>query len=339
MVSSESGIRLDELVRERDGAAMQVHLSEIELAARRLSGIAIRTPLLQLHGTDDIWIKPEVFQPVGSFKVRGAYNVLALMGEAGDLTEACTLSAGNMSQAVAWSAHRLGLRSTAIMPEGAPQSKIDATRTYGAEIEFIPRDQMFVAMQDGRFNDRPGFVHPFADPRVAAGNGTVGLEIIDDLPDVQTVIVPVGGGGLLLGVATAIKAMRPDVRVFGVQPDTCGALAASLEAGEPVTVPCNSFVDGAGSPVVFPDTFPALQRLVDGCLLVSDDETRAAIYRLVTRNKVVPEPAGAMAVAAALSLPEAERGTTVCIVSGGSINPALLAEVLSSDGGVSRDLR
>lgn len=313
---------------------MDIILRDIEQARDRIASVAVRTPLLQLHGTDDVWIKPEVFQPVGSFKVRGAYNALALMAEDRGLSEACTLSAGNMSQAVAWSARKLGLRATAIMPEGAPSSKIDATRAYGAEIEFIPRDQMFTAMQDGRFNDRPGFVHPFADPRVAAGNGTVGLEILDDVPDVQTVIVPVGGGGLLLGIAAAIKAARADVRVFGVQPDTCGALAASLEAGEPVTVACESFVDGAGSPVVFADTFPALRGLIDGCLTVSDDATRKAIFRLAMRNKIVPEPAGAMSVAAALSLPEAERGKTVCIISGGSINPALLSDVLSSGGGV-----
>ena len=312
---------------------MELDLQDIQQARITLSGIAIRTPLLQLHGTDNIWIKPEVLQPVGSFKVRGAYNALALMAAEGDLSEACTLSAGNMSQAVAWSARKLGLRATAIMPEGAPQSKIDATSAYGAQIEFIPRDQMFTAMQDGRFNGRPGFVHPFADPRVAAGNGTVGLEILDYLDDVETVIVPVGGGGLLLGIATGIKATRPDVRVFGVQPEGCAALAASLDAGEPVSVACNSFVDGAGSPVVFSDTFPALHRLVDGCLTVSDDATRAALFRLATGNKIVAEPAGAMAVAAALALPETERGKTVCIVSGGSINPDLLAEVLTGGGG------
>lgn len=307
---------------------MRVTLQDIEAAAQRLTGVAVRTPLLALHEQEGVWIKPEVLQPVGSFKLRGAYNALRMMQDAGGLTEASTLSAGNMSQAVAWAARKLGVPVTAIMPDGAPQAKIDATRAYGAEVEFIPRDQMFAAMEDGRFDDRPGFVHPFADPRVAAGNGTVGLEILDDLPDVDTVIIPVGGGGLLLGIATAIKAKRPDARVFGVQPEGCAALAASLDAGKPVAVTCNSFVDGAGSPVTFPAIFPALQAVVDGCLTVSDDATRDAIRHLVTRNKLVPEPAGAMAVAAALALPASERGKTVCIISGGSINPDLLAGVL-----------
>ena len=311
---------------------MELNASEIDAAARQLAGVVVRTPLLRLHGEDDVWIKPEVLQPVGSFKLRGAYNALSLMAAEGGLSEACTLSAGNMSQAVAWSAGKLGLRATAIMPEGAPQSKIDATKAYGAEIEFIPRDRMFAAMQDGRFNDRPGFVHPFADPRVAAGNGTVGLEILEDLSDVDTVIVPVGGGGLLLGIVTAIKAIMPEVRVYGVQPDGCAGLHASLQAGEPVTVACDSFVDGAGSPVVFTDVFPALQKTIDGCLTVSDDATRSAMYRLIMKNKIVPEPAGAMSVAAALSLPASVRGKTVCIVSGGSVNPALLAEIVASGG-------
>ena len=311
---------------------MEVYIQDIASAAQRLAGTVVRTPLLQLHGTADIWIKPEVLQPVGSFKVRGAFNALAMMAEDGALSEACTLSAGNMSQAVAWSARKLGLPATAIMPEGAPQSKIDATRASGAEIEFIPRDQMFVAMQDGRFNDRPGFVHPFADARVAAGNGTIGLEILEDLSDVETVIVPVGGGGLLLGIAAAVRATHPSVRVYGVQPQGCAALKASLDAGHPVAVACDSFVDGAGSPVVFGDTFPALQRLIDGCLTVTDAATRAAMYRLVTRNKIIPEPAGAMAVAAALALPAEERGKTACIISGGSVNPDLLAGVLASGG-------
>ncbi len=311
---------------------LDLHINDIEQAAERLRGTIVRTPLLQLLGQGglaDVWIKPEVFAPVGSFKARGAYNALAMMMAAGPLGAACTLSAGNMSQAVAWSARKLGLPSTAIMPEGAPQSKIDATRAYGAAIEFIPRDQMFVAMRDGRFDGRQGFVHPFADARVAAGNGTIGLEILEDLPDVETVIVPVGGGGLLAGIATAIKAHRPEVRVFGVQPDTCCALAHSLEAGEPRTVQCSSFVDGAGSPVVFSETFPLLQRLADGCLTVSDDETRAAVYQLAMRNKIISEPAGAMAVAAALALAPDERGKTICLISGGSINPSLLAEIFT----------
>lgn len=307
---------------------MRWTLDDISTARDRLRGVAARSPLLRLHESDSIWIKLEMLQPIGSFKIRGAYNAIAARMERGALDEVTTLSAGNMSQAVAWSARRLGLRSTAIMPADAPEMKKAATRGYGAQIELIPRSEIMTAMQDGRFNDRPGFIHPFNDPLVAAGNGTIGLEILEDLPDVETVIVPVGGGGLVLGIASAIKETLPDVKIFGVQPMGGSALAISLAAGEPRTTPYETFVDGAGAPFVAADSFPDFQRLLAGCLTVTDDETKAAIARLATRNKLLTEGAGALAVAAALALPEEQRGKTVCILSGGSIDPALVADIL-----------
>ena len=312
---------------------MRFTLDDILAARRRLVDVAIRTPLLQLHEVDDVWLKPEILQPIGSFKLRGAHNAIAARLEAGPLDEVTTLSAGNMSQAVAWSARRLGLRATAIMPESAPEFKKAATRGYGASIELISRPEVMAAMQDGRFNDRPGFIHPFNDPLVAAGNGTIGLEILEDLPDVETVIVPVGGGGLALGIASAIKASHPDVRVFGVQPLGGSALAVSLAAGEPRTTPYDTFVDGAGAPFVSADAFPDLQQMLAGCLTPTDDETKSAIARLALRNKLVTEGAGALAVAAALALSRTERGRTVCILSGGSIDPPQLAEILRQHGG------
>lgn len=313
---------------------MQVDISMIQDAAQRLDGVAIHTPLLALRGDEraaGIWIKPEILQPVGSFKIRGAYNAIRMRADAGDLAAISTLSAGNMSQGVAWSARQLGIQATAIMPDSAPKSKIEATGAYGASVEFIPRDQMFAAMNDGRFNSRPGFVHPFDDPAVVAGHGTIGLEIAEDLPDVDTVIVPVGSGGLLIGIATAIKASYPDVKVLGVQPEGASGFAVSFEAGKPQTMSGSTFVDGAGAPFVMDAMFPALMDVCDGCLTVSDDETKAAIHLLATKNKLIAEGAGALAVAAALTLPESERGTTVCIVSGGSIDPVDLAGILRSD--------
>lgn len=302
--------------------------NDILIARYRLSGVAVRTPLLQLHESSSIWIKPEVLQPIGSFKIRGAYNAIAARIQTGPLDEVTTLSAGNMSQAVAWSARRLGLRSTAIMPADAPEMKKSATRGYGASIETIARSEIMTAMQDGRFNDRPGFIHPFNDPLVAAGNGTIGLEILEDLPDVDTVIVPVGGGGLVLGIASAIKETHPNAQIFGVQPVGGSALAVSLAAGEPRSTPYETFVDGAGAPFVAADAFPDFQRLLAGCLTVTDDQTKSALARLATRNKLLTEGAGALAVAAALALPEEQRGKTVCILSGGSIDPNLAADIL-----------
>jgi threonine dehydratase len=310
---------------------MQFTIDDIYQARDRLRGVTVRTPLLRLHGDDaeDIWIKPEVLQPIGSFKLRGAYNAIAARLESGTLSEVTTLSAGNMSQAVAWSARRLGLRATAIMPDAAPEFKKSSTRGYGAEIELIPRPEVMTAMQDGRYDDRPGFIHPFNDPLVAAGNGTIGLEILEDLPDVETIIVPVGGGGLVLGIASAVKAERPDARIYAVQPLGGSALAASLAAGEPRTTGYDTFVDGAGAPFVVDAFFSDYQRLLAGCLTPTDDETKAALYRLVMKNKLVTEGAGALAVAAALALPRYSRGRTVCILSGGSIDPGQLAAILT----------
>lgn len=307
---------------------MRFSTDDILAARERLRGVAIHTPLLPLHEEDDVWLKPETLQPIGSFKVRGAYNAIAARLETEPLDEVTTLSAGNMSQAVAWSARRLGLRATAIMPDAAPEFKKAATRGYGASIELIPRAEVMTAMQDGRFDDRPGFIHPFNDPLVAAGNGTIGLEILEDLPDVETVIVPVGGGGLALGIAAAIEARRPGVRIYGVQPLGGSALAASLAAGEPRSTSYDTFVDGAGAPFVAAATFPDMQRLLAGCLTPDDDATKAALARLALRNKLVTEGAGALAVAAALALPREQRGRTVCILSGGSIDPEQLSAIL-----------
>ncbi|MEZ4572248.1 MAG: threonine/serine dehydratase [Thermomicrobiales bacterium] len=309
---------------------MQVDIAMIHAAAERLAGIAVRTPLVQLRGDDratDIWLKPEVLQPVGSFKIRGAFNAIARRAASGDLPEVSTLSAGNMSQGVAWSARRLGIPATAIMPEGAPSSKIDATEGYGASVEFIPRDQMFAAMNDGRFNSRPGFVHPFDDPDVVAGHGTIGLEILEDLPDIETVLVPVGSGGLLIGIATAIKATSPNAQVIGVQPEGASGFAVSFAAGEPETMSGSTFVDGAGAPFVMDAMFPALMEVADGCLTVSDDETRAAIRLLANKNKLIAEEPGLFPWPP-LKLDPEERGKTVCIISGGSIDPADLAAIV-----------
>jgi threonine dehydratase len=308
-----------------------LNLATIEAARERLRGVAVRTPLLRLGGPPDleIWIKPEVFQPIGSFKLRGAYNALSQMMEQNPVASAFTISTGNMSQAVAWSASRFGIPARAIMPEGAPQTKIDATRSFGASVEFLPRHDLFTAMEDDRFNDAPGFIHPFRDKRVASGNGTIGLEILEDLDDVRTVFAPLGGGGLSTGVAAAIKALRPDVRVIGVEPEGCCAIARALTTGNLDPMECDTIVDSAGSPFVFEETLAAVRELLDEVVTVPDDETRAAIYLLATKNKIVAEPAAALSVAAALATALDQRGKTVCIVSGGSIDPLLLADILT----------
>lgn len=318
--------------------ASEITLQSIRDAAATLDDVVVRTPLLQLRGAEQIWLKPEVLQPVGSFKARGAYYALSRKVERERIERASTLSAGNMSQGLAWSAARLGIPSTAIMPEGAPESKIEKTRSYGAEVEFIPRDEMFQAMDDGRYNERPGFVHPFDDPDVVAGHGTIGLEIAEDLPDVDTILVPVGSGGLLIGIATAVKALQPGVRVIGVQPEGAAGFAASFKAGEPTTVTGSTFVDGAGAPFVMRSMFGPLQELADDCWTVGDDATRAVIRQLALDNKLVAEGAGALSVAAALERGDGALGRTVCIVSGGSIDAGQLAGILEEPSHLSSPL-
>ncbi|MFW6075330.1 MAG: threonine ammonia-lyase [Chloroflexota bacterium] len=308
-----------------------ISIDDVHAAARRLSGVAVHTPLLAMRDEREIWLKPEVLQPVGSFKIRGAFNALASRVEQGDLKEASTLSAGNMSQGVAWSARQFGIAATAIMPEGAPASKIDATRAYGADIEFIPREEVFRAMNDGRYNDRLGFIHPFDDPDVVAGHGTIGLEIVNDLSEVDSIVVPIGSGGLLIGIAVAAKSLRPDVKVIGVQPEGASGFVASFQRGSPVESGDGTFVDGAGSRFVMESMFDALLECCDECIAVGDDQTREAIRRLADGNKLIAEGAGALSVAAAMQLDVRERGRTVCVVSGGSIDPALLAEIIAGD--------
>lgn len=304
----------------------------VQDAAERLRGVVVRTPLLPFQGDGgkDIWIKPEVLQPIGSFKLRGAYNAIAQMMDEERPPSAFTISTGNMSQAVAWSASYFGIPSKAIMPEGAPELKIAATRSFGAEVEFVPRHDLFVAMEDGRYEGTPGFVHPFRDARVSSGNGTIGLEILEDLQDVESVFAPLGGGGLVTGIAMAVKSVNPDVRVYGVEPEGCCAMARSLRSGKLEPMECDTIVDSAGSPFVLEETISKIRELVDDVLTVPDDLTMAAIRTLALRHKLVVEGAGALAVAAALRTPSDQRGKTVCIVSGGSIDPRLFAEIVTA---------
>ena len=309
-----------------------LNLATVEAARERLRGIAVRTPLLRLGGQPEaeIWIKPEVFQPIGSFKLRGAYNALAQMMAEDPPPVAFTISTGNMSQAVAWSASRFGIPARAYMPEGAPQTKIDATRAFGATVEFLPRQELFTAMEGHSFDDRPGFIHPFRDKRVASGNGTIGLEILEDLDDVATIFVPLGGGGLATGIAAAVKAQRPGVRVVGIEPAGCCAIYRALHSGTLEPMACDTIVDSAGSPFVFEETLANVRDLLDGVVTIPDEQTVAAIRLLAMKNKLVAEPAAAMSVAVALATAPEERGKTVCVVSGGSIDPALLADILTN---------
>ena len=316
-----------------------IDLQAIRAARDRIAGVAVRTPLVPLEldagheapAAADVWLKLEVLQPVGSFKIRGAANAMALMAPGELARGVVTASAGNMAQGVAWNARRLGLTCTVVAPDHAPESKVRAVERLGGRVLKVPFDEWWQAFVD---RGRPGldgaFVHAFDDERVMAGNGTIGVELIEDLPDVGVVLVPWGGGGLACGIASAVKALRPSCRVLAVEVDTGAPLTASLAAGRPVTVDYKpSFVDGIGSKTVFASMLQRAQELLDGSVVVSLDEVAAAVRLLAVRTHVVAEGAGAASLAAALS-GRAGAGRMACIVSGGSIDTSTLAGILSS---------
>jgi threonine dehydratase len=309
-----------------------IALGAIRAARERIAGAAIRTPLVRLQDAD-VWLKLEVLQPIGSFKIRGAANAMAQMPAAELARGVVTASAGNMAQGVAWNARRLGVACTVVAPDHAPDAKVRAVERLGGRVLKVPFDewwQAFVAR--GRPGVEGAFVHAFDDERVMAGNGTIGLELLEDLPDVDAVLVPWGGGGLASGIASAVKAVRPSCRVLAVEVETGAPLTAALAAGEPRTVDYRpSFVDGIGSKTVFASMLSRAQELLDGTVVVSLDEVAEAVRLLATRAHVVAEGAGAAAVAAALS-GRAGDGRTACIVSGGSIDPATLASLLTGQG-------
>jgi len=313
-----------------------IDLAEIEAARDRIADIALRTPLVRLTVDDapaEIHLKLETLQPINSFKIRGAAN--AIRSAPAELRERglLTASAGNMAQGVAWVARELGLPATIAVPEHAPQTKLDAIERLGGRVLKVPYDDWWQAIVTSEIPGQEGlFVHPVADPGVMAGNGTIGLEILEDLPDIDAVVIPVGGGGLTVGIASAIKARRPEVRIITAEPETGAALHAAFAAGEPVDVDYRpSFVDGSGSRRVLDQMWPRLREVVDEAHAVSIADTEAAVRTLAERVRVIAEGAGALATAAALA-GRAGSGRVACIVSGGNINLATLAAILSGGG-------
>jgi threonine dehydratase len=307
-------------------------LAEIEAARERIAGAAIRTPLVRLYvdAPAEIYLKLENLQPVHSFKIRGAMNAIMLAPPSKRTLGLVTASAGNMAQGVAWTARVLGLPATIVVPDSAPDAKLAAIKRLGGRIQKVPYDEWWNIIVTGRTDGLDGlFVHPVQDPGVIAGNGTIGLEIIEDLPDVDAVVIPYGGGGLTCGVASAIKALRPTTKIITVEPEGGAALAAAVKVGHPADVDFRaSFVDGAGSRRVLESMWPRVAPLVDSAWEIPIDEVAAAVRVLVERGRVIAEGAGALAVAAAVS-GRAGSGKVVCLVSGGNINLTKLTEILA----------
>jgi threonine dehydratase len=303
----------------------------VRAAGRRTAGIALRTPLIriELDSPAEIFLKLENLQPIGSFKLRGAANAIALAPSGALASGVWTASAGNMAQALAWNARRLGVACSVVVPDHAPQSKLAAIERLGGRIVKAPFERWWRVMTDRSFPGMDGFfVHPFADPAVMAGNGVIGLEILEDLPDADAVLAGFGGGGLSCGIAAATRALRSAARIYACEVETAAPLSASLAAGRPVDVDYTaSFVDGIGSRSLLAEMWPLASSLLDGSLVVGLDRIAQAVRILAGRARVVAEGAGAAPVAAAAQ-GLAGRGRIVCVVSGGNIDPQKLAAIL-----------
>ena len=310
-------------------------LDEIRTARERIRGTAIRTPLLELNADApaEIWLKCENLQPIGSFKLRGAGNALALQPRDSLARGVYTVSAGNMAQGVAWCARRIGVPCTVVVPDHAPAAKLEAIQRLGAETVKVPFDEWWRVMVEHRYEPLEGrfFVHPVADRGVIAGNGTIGLEILEDLLDVDAVLVPYGGGGLSTGIASGIRALAPSTKVWACEVATAAPLAPSLAAGEPRNVDyVPSFIDGIGSKGLLAEMWPLVRSLLAGSLVVAPTEAAAALRLMIERNRVVAEGAGAVPVAAALA-GMGGTGKVVCVVSGGNIDSSKITAILSGN--------
>jgi threonine dehydratase len=311
-----------------------IALAEIEAARERLAGSIARTPLVRLELEDapaEIYLKLENLQPIGSFKLRGAGNALLLASPEELEQGVWTASAGNMAQGVAWWARRLGTQCTVVLPDTAPETKIAAIRRLGADMIPVTFEEWHEVFRTRTFDGLDGLhVHAFSDDAVMAGNATIGLEILEDLPDPDVILAPYGGGGLSCGIASSVRALAPSCKVFAAEVVTGAPLAASLDAREPVKVEYTpTFVDGIGGPEVFPEMFALAQELLDGSLVASLDDVTDAVRVLAERARIVAEGAGATAVALARN-GAAGNGKVVCVVSGGNIDSAKLAEILGS---------
>jgi threonine dehydratase len=312
-----------------------VTLDEIRAARERIRDVAVRTPLIRLrHDAEqpEIWLKLENLQPINAFKIRGAANAVAMLTPAERAKGVWTISAGNAGQGVAFAARAAGIPCTVVVIDKAPETKIERMRRLGAKLVKAPFDVCWQAMDDREFPGVEGtFVHPFDDHNFIAGNATVGLEILEDLPNVTCVVAAIGGGGLISGIGSSIRQLAPEVKIFGAEPQTAAPGAASFAAGSPQVFETweKSFVDGAGGKSIFPRMWERMQRIVDGSIVVTLEETRRAMRIVAEKARVIAEGAGALGVAAALS-GRAGDGPIVAVISGGNIDLKLFAEIVTS---------
>ena len=317
-----------------------ISLQDVQAAKKRLSPYIVRTPLLRIPALDEalgceVYLKFEGFQVMGAFKIRGAMNkALSLTPEELAKGLVCA-SSGNHAQGVACAAQRLGTRSVIVMPTTAPAVKVDGVKSFGGEIELVGTLSSQREARANELAEKEGMVniHPYADPYVAAGQGTMGLEILEDLPDVAAVAVPIGGGGMISGVATAVKGLAPQVKTIGVEPAGAPRYSVSRAAGKPMELEkVDTIADGTRTDHANPDNFEMIQARVDDICTVEDEFIRKAMYLLMTKAKITVEPSGALPVAAALAgkLPVEKGAKVAFVLSGGNVDPKLAAEILAN---------
>ena len=316
-------------------AIRPIHLSEIREARKRIAGTTVRTPLVRLElgpGFPDIRLKLENLQPINAYKLRGAANAVAMLSDEERKRGVWTISAGNAGQGVAYAARKAGVPSTVVAIETAPKAKLERMRALGAKLILVPYEVAWQTLEARAYPGAEGtFIHPFDDDNFIAGHATMGLEILEDEPDAAAVICAIGGGGLIAGVGSAIKALKPGVKLFGAEPDTAAPAALSFEKGSP-QVFSNweaSFVDGAGGQSMFPRMWERMKPLVDGYIVVTLDETKAAMRMMAEKARVIAEGAGALPLAAALT-GKAGNGPIVAIVSGGNIDLKKFFELIDT---------
>jgi len=314
-----------------------IELSEIQEARRRIAGTIVRTPLIRLElgrGKPDIRLKLENLQPISAYKLRGAANAVAMLSESERQRGVWTISAGNAGQGVAYAARQAGVPCTVVVIETAPESKVERMRALGATLIPVPYEVAWKALDDRSYPGVDGtFVHPFDDQNFITGHATMGLEIVEDAPDVVAVIASIGGGGLITGVGSAVKALKPKIKVWGVEPETAAPAALSFAKGSPQVFKDwkPSFVDGAGGQSVFPRMWERMKPIVDDYLVVSLEQTRRAMRLLAEKTRIISEGAGALPVAAALT-GKAGQGPIIAVISGGNIDVKKFGELIDISG-------
>src|SRR6476620_5568015 len=310
-----------------------ITLTDVKEARERIGRTIVRTPLIRLElgsGDPDIRLKLENLQPINAYKLRGAVNAVAMLPESERNRGVWTISAGNAGQGVAYAARQAGVPCSVVAIETAPKAKIDRMRALGAKLIPVPYHVAWKALDDRSFPVvGETFVHPFDDHNFIAGHGSIGLEILEDAPDTKAVIASIGGGGLITGVGSALKALRPEIKIWGVEPETAAPMSLSLAAGSPQEFKewKSSFVDGAGGQSVFPRMWERMKPVVDGSLVVSLEETRRAMRLMAEKARIISEGAGAMPLAAAVT-GKAGGGPIVCIVSGGNLDLKKFCELI-----------